>query len=758
MIATSTEYKRQLIAGNRNYAIKVVMTLADNTQLTLTNQHIWENGITLDCAISNDDSFDIGAAIISNLKIVLDNINETYSQYDFFNARLVLWLGVYGDEDEYDQQVYYRIGYYVVDETSYNGSLITLNCLDNMTWFDTPFSDVSNVSFPTTAGALVAKICNHVGVTLATASFPNYTTVLPVQPKEDLNCREVIQYIAQMCCCYCKINTAGALVLAWYDKTATTGETGYDGGTFSTNTTPYSDGDNLEGGDFTYSESTDYDGGSFSDQQNHAYLAQNYQMEVSTDDIVVTGCRVRNTGNEEDSYDQLVVDPVIEQTHERYVLVIENNPFITASNALAIATQVGTILAGLQIRAFDATSLSDFSYETGDMVNIRDFRGNNYYTWITHFVFTTNNSEQFSCGAESIKKKRETRYSESIKTLAEANANASKQLSDYDNAVKAMNELAESAIGYNKYQYLVSGSTVTWLYSGSQITTTDPANPKFPNSTNVFKITGDGVFISNDGGNTYTQGYDANSGTAILSLIYAIGLSADWINTGTLTVGGTRNTSGSIDVYDDASTPNLIGQWNKDGLIVNSGVFRTTSTYTSGVNTYRRGLQMSLGELSYIPPNLSQAAGYLSWHSSNNSSSTNYDRASLDIMSNGDVVIGCTDTLTKNSSGRYIYNSILGSLNFVRSNGTATLYASGNLYLESDAYCYINADDSIVLESANDNINLTAADDIDLTANDTVIISCNNLQISGNYAYTTSVTISGVTLHFEKGILIDVTY
>ena len=639
MIATSTEYKRQLIAGNRNYAIKVEMTLADQTHLTLTNQHIWDNGITLDCAISSDSSFDIGAAIIGNLKIVINNITETFSQYDFNDADVVLWLGVEGDLDQNNQQVYYRIGYYVVDTPSYNGSLITLDCFDNMTWFDVPFSDVvSYVSFPTTAGALVGRICSYIGVTLATASFPNYTTVIASAPEQELNCREVLQYVAQICCCYCKINTAGSLVLTWYDKTATTGETDYDGGSFSTTTTPYSDGDNLEGGDFTYSESTDYDGGTFTAQQNHAYLAQNYQMEVSTDDIVVTGCRVRNTGNEEDSYDQLVVDPVIEQTHERYVLVIENNPFVTASNALAIATQVSNVLAGLHIRAFSATSLSDFSYETGDMVNIRDFRGNDYYTWITHFVFTTNNSEQFSCGAESFRQKRETRYSESIKTLAEANANASKQLSDYDNAVKAMNQLAESAIGYNKYQYLVSGATVTWLYSGSQITTTDPADPKFPNSANVFKITGDGVFISNDGGYTYTQGYDANSGTAILSLIYAIGLSADWISTGTLTVGGTRNTNGSIDIYD--ANNNLIGQWNKDGILVNDGIIKSSLQYTRSGVVYTQGLEIAGGLIKYLPPNgaASTASITMGSHLHNGSTFTN-----MWLQSKNDITLAVPD-------------------------------------------------------------------------------------------------------------------
>jgi len=356
-----------------------------------------------------------------------------------------------------------------------------------------------------------------------------------------------------MCCCYCKINTAGELVLKWYNKQEIIGITDYDGGSYVTVTTPYSDGCDLDGGHFNPWDGDSADGGTFTDLQSGAYLTQNFEMEVSTDDIVVTGCRVRNTTSKDDPYDEIWVDPTIEQDHERYVLVIENNPFITSTNAATIANTVGSTLAGLPIRGFTATSLSDFSYETGDMVTIIDFRGNRYYTWITSFTFTTNNSEQFACGVESIRKRSEERFSSSVKTLAEANENANTMLTDYDRAVKAMNELAQNAIGYNKYEGARDGKTITWLYNGSNIDITDPSHPLFSDSTVVFEISGDGVFVSNDGGQTYSNGYDANSGTAILSLLYTVGLTSDWIRTGTLDVGGLNNEDGVIRVSNRAT-------------------------------------------------------------------------------------------------------------------------------------------------------------------------------------------------------------
>ena len=538
-------------------------------------------------------TFDIGSAIVGSLKLVIDNISGSYNTYDFLNATLTLYMGVENDTDLGGNQVYYRIGSYVVDDTSYNGSLITLDCLDNMTWFDVPFS---NVNFPTsantTAGQLVSAICSYVGVTLGTVSFPNYTTTIYAQSllnlaENDYNCREILQFVAQKCCCYCKINTAGELVLKWYNKDEINNLTNYDGGTYNTTTTPYSDGCDLDGGHFMYG-GDNADGGTFSALQNSAWITQNFDISVSTENIVVTGCVLRSTlGQEDEHYDVIWVDSTLELTYPRYALVIENNPLILKSEASNIVNIVGSTLANLPIRAFTSRSLSDFSYETGDMATIVDFRSNVYHTWITNFSFTINNSESFGCGVQSVRNRNESRFSTSVQTLL----NAEKVLSDYDKAVKAMNELAQEAIGYKEYYYpsetTALDSRVTYRYNGTTIDTTNPAKPKFPNSTVVFKISGDGVFISrstdSQGYPIYDNGYDANSGTAILDLIYAIGIKCNWIHAGTLKLGGYNNANGQLQILNASNQE--IGKWDKDGIVINSGslninngTFKVTST------------------------------------------------------------------------------------------------------------------------------------------------------------------------------------
>ena len=599
MIPVSTQYRQELIKGNRNYKIKAEVFLSTNQtstpDFTLTNEEIWDNGITIDEAISSSDSFDIGTAIVGSLQVVINNINGNYSEYDFYGAKITLWLGVEGDLNAGEQR-YYRKGFYVVDEPSYNGSLITLNCLDNMTWFDVPYSGVNfPTSSNTTAGQLVSSICSYVGVTLGTVSFPNYTMTIYKKSlvdltKSDINCREVLQYVAQKCCCYCKITTAGQLALKWHDKTAITGLIDWDGGTYNTNTTPYSDGDDVEGGFWDSNGNpygdypNDVEGGFFSDLENEAWLSQNFEMNVSTDNIIVTGVHIRSTnGEDDDHYDELWVNSTIEQTNPRYVLVIENNPLIIKTEAASVAQTVGTILAGLPIRAFDSRSLSDFSYETGDMVTIVDFRGNVYYSWITGFTFTTNNSESFSCGAQSVRKRSETRYSSIAKTLAEAQQFSEDHLSAYDAAVKAMNDLGTNAVGYTEYVYptnaIIGETRTVWRYDGSSRTGTASA-PKFPNSNAVFKITGDGVFvalrangdIASDGTCTFSNGYDANSGTAILNTLYAKGISCDSIKSGRLSLGGSDNgkyKNGELYMYN--SSDSETGHWNRDGISILTG-------------------------------------------------------------------------------------------------------------------------------------------------------------------------------------------
>lgn len=533
MLSVTNDFKRQLKNDNRNYVIQLRnFRLADNTTLsTITNDKIWDGGVSFSEATSDPSKFNIGSAIIGSCKIILNNINEEFSQYDFFNATFDLYIGLSWIENNTPHTEIIKRGHFTVDSAKYNGSLITLECLDNMWRFDRPFEEITGITYPTTARNLINKICQNsdIGMTLDTQSFPNYNTTIVSAPERELNCREVLQYVAQICGCFCKIDMDGDLVIKWYDVAARSRLVDYNGGSYDTETTPYSDGQTYNGGTFAYNDGVNLDGGLFSDNYSIAYLSNNTSMEVGTDDIAVTGIRVFSKEKDQE-YD-------VTLGSEGYVLEIEENPFVNASNCNSICTQIYNQCNGLVIRTFSANSLSDISIETGDICYINDFRGNRFISYITNLSFTSGNYENFSCGAESPHKELTTRYSADVQTLVQAQKNVTKQIGVYDQAVQRMNMLASNMMGCYFAEKTDSNGGVICYSSNKPFTYDSQGNVTgCTNNSTVWKRNADGYFISSSGGTNldtrvYASGIDS-SGNVTAQSIATIGLSADWINAG----------------------------------------------------------------------------------------------------------------------------------------------------------------------------------------------------------------------------------
>lgn len=102
------------------------------------------------------------------------------------------------------------------------------------------------------------------------------------------------------------------------------------------------------------------------------------------------------------------------------------------------------------------------------------------------------------------------------------------------------------------------------INEGSQILVVD-ALPK-ETAKNVMKISSGGIGFSNTGINgTFTSAWTLD-GTLDMRNINAINMSASFIKGGVLKLGGTGNSSGTFELYDDANTK--IALMGKDGLTV----------------------------------------------------------------------------------------------------------------------------------------------------------------------------------------------
>lgn len=283
----------------------------------------------------------------------------------------------------------------------------------------------------------------------------------------------------------------------------------------------------LKANDVHYLDGDNFDGGDFATPLNYHNLISTNGTSVSTDDIQFTGVLVQN---EDISAHYPTYDG-----WDNYAMVISDNPFV-AGYEDTIALYIYSQLQGLKFRPFTTSSIQDPTIEAGDCALVYDVKGNMYKTIITNVIFKTGGMTELSCNAEP-PARQNSRY---VNPAAQAVAKAEKKMDDYNAQVAHFNEIASQALGYYKTVEAdtQTGAIITYLHD----------NPTLETSTTVIKITADGIFISEDGGQSYNSGFDTSTGTMLLNLIYVHGLTSDWIRTGELDVGGLNNEDGVIRV------------------------------------------------------------------------------------------------------------------------------------------------------------------------------------------------------------------
>ena len=217
MIPVSNAFKKELFNDHRRYLEYVDITLKSGTVLNLTNEKLWNGGLSIDDAVSGDNAFHIGSAIINKCTVTINNIYDDFSEYDFTDAGVVSYVGLPLPDGTTER---IRKGTYAVDEAKYNGSIITLSCLDNMRRFDKTYSE-SSLKYPATLGVILRDACDRCGVTLNSYNIPHEDFVVQERPDDKATTfREIISWVAQIACCFCRCDVYGRLELKWYNQEA----------------------------------------------------------------------------------------------------------------------------------------------------------------------------------------------------------------------------------------------------------------------------------------------------------------------------------------------------------------------------------------------------------------------------------------------------------------------------------------------------------------------------------------------------------
>ena len=548
------------------------ITLTDGTVLNLTSANLWANGFSFEDSVSGDSSFDIGSAIINVLNLSINNFDGEYSDYDFEGAEVICYVGLQ-IENEDTSELLDSAGEQILDSTGdtiivHKNAVIEktrictvtvieqpedetvtidLTCEDNMRKFDRNYSD-SKLKYPATRGQIVRDACEVCGVTLQTTSFDRDDYIVQNRPNDEaLTFRQVLQWVAQIGCQWMRCDEYGRLCIGWYssineeeliindlgvlktqDDSNISLELSSANGILSAN-----NGTFLENDGILRLFATDEKG-------NISEIETTYGFTPHHTDVVITGVKV--TEYSESSSDN-------PQTYmvgtEGYVLGISGNKLIRVGDGQTIASMIAEKCVGMRFRPFESECPTDVALEAGDSLIIVDRNGKIYTSLLTTTTLKPGSGQKIACNAKSAAKNSSTRYSQATQAFVAASNMVKQEKTEREKALEEFGKRIDSATGvYTTVQKQADGSDIFYLHD----------KPTLAESKAIWKMTSEAWGVSTDGGQTWNGGMTVD-GDTIVRILTAVGLNADWINTGAITV---RDESGNIIFQVDMDTKKVI--------------------------------------------------------------------------------------------------------------------------------------------------------------------------------------------------------
>jgi hypothetical protein len=565
----SDRFKNEQNNDNRNYLKYADITLTDGTVINLTNADFWSNGMKFEDSVSDDNTFNIGSANINTLNLSINNFDGKYTDYDFTDATVICYVGIElepedtsalldttGDKilDTTGNEIIVhknaliekiRICTMTVIDTPYqNTTIIELECEDNMRKFDRDYS-ASKLKYPATRKQIIQDACKVCGVTLDTLNFYQDSYQIPARPDDEaLTFRQVIAWTCQIGCQYARCDKYGRLTIKWYDT-----------------------------------EITD---------ANRAVINSTNGFTPNLDDVVITGVQVteylESTSTDEEASSYLYGE-------EGYVLKISANKLIPQGTGEVVANIIGEKCVGMSFRPFETECLTDIVLEAGDAVLITDRKGNKYKSFLTNVVLQPGSFEQISCNAESAARNSSKTYSLVTQAAVDARKSVWKERTTREQALQEFKDRLDNSTGvYTTVQTQQDGSQIFYLHD----------KPTLAESKAVWKMTAEAWGVSTDGGQTWNGGMTVD-GDTIVRILNAVGVNADWINAGAITV---TDTDGSIIFSVDMDTKSVY----LDGSVQIGGgkslnqtfanYLQESKDYSDGkLSDYAETVTGSLGEL-----------------------------------------------------------------------------------------------------------------------------------------------------------------
>lgn len=514
----STEFKEQQNSGNRNYLKYADFTFTDGSTLSITDKDLWSNGFKFEDAVSQNGSFDIGAAIINKLTLQINNFSGKYTDYIWDGARVVCYIGL--ELSTGIEKI--RICTMTVTDAPYQSTaIISLTCEDSMRLFDRDYSE-SKLSYPATRLQIIQDACEVCGVTLQSTRFDNDDFVIQNRPDDSsITFRQVIAWVAQMGCQWAKCDEYGRLCFGWYEREVP--DNFYD-----LVETPWKDVEGNDILDTTGEKIITIMQTGITAIQTNGFTPWLYDLEITG--IKVTEYVENSSKNEAKTY---------QSGKSGYVIEISDNKLIQEGSGEKICQIIADRCVGLKFRPFTTGALTNIAWEAGDTIAISDRNGKQYKSFLTSVTLNPGAFEQLECSAKSVSRNKQKQYTLSQQVQAESKKNLKDERTAREKAIEELSQrLSESSGTYTTVETQPDGSNIYYLHN----------KPQLSDSDIIWKMTAEAWAVSTDGGQHWNGGMTVD-GDVIARILTATGVNADWINTGTIkAIDKDGNTTFLVDV------------------------------------------------------------------------------------------------------------------------------------------------------------------------------------------------------------------
>lgn len=560
MINVSDTFKQKLADGEPVWEV-VDITFPDGRTKTVQNEIMSSNNSFSDCAESS--SFPIGCVVCKSMTLELDNTSDQWKNYNFYMAKVHAYLKMQTSvaspaaTDELLDENYDPIldqsggailatkaatedrvetidkGIYTITTPEQYGEILSFTALDDM--YKTNATYISHLVLPQSIETLVRDACETLGIP-SEVSMAHGNLIVSEIP-ENMTFRQLFGWAAMLETANARLDSRGYLRFIRWDFSNV--QEDYNAVVDADGNVTFKGGASIDSESFispTGNWTIDSDG--FLTLIESAVDTSEKLKDfftsptVSSDDIVITGIKLKNRENE------------AMYGSTGYVLELEND-LVADSDLDTVAAQIGDSIIGAKFRNMSGELVYNPLIEFGDMAYTYDRKWNRYITPLTDVSCSVNGKTTVKTQADDPIRGQSKFQSESTKAIVEARRLVKKEQSAREKAVKKLEETLKNSSGlYETSVAQEDGSTITYLHD----------KPTLAESKNVIKFTAEAIGVSNDGGKTYPYGFFL-TGDLIAKILYAHGINADYIDTGALTV---RDSDGNIIFQVDMDTKKVI--------------------------------------------------------------------------------------------------------------------------------------------------------------------------------------------------------